>query len=1091
MTSRIAQYSARLIEAGWLAAVMVVPLFFDVWSNRVFEPDKLTLLRSIALAMAAAALALRLEKGMPARGAVRTWLATPLVWPVLLLSVVYAVATATSITPWLSLTGSYNRLQGLYTWLSYVVVFLAIVALVRERQQVDRLVTALILPSLPVALYGVVQRFGADPMPWLGDVTQRVASTMGNSIFVAAYLIMVVPLTVARLIAALRQLDEHAEGAGVYAAILRVAGYLVLVAFQIGAIVLSQSRGPWLGFYGGLFVFFLPLVAYLYGGRRTMLAVVTAFVVLPSLFLLAFNLPGTPLAPLRDVPYIGRLGRVLETERGTGKVRVLIWDGAVDLITSDPKRMVVGWGPESMHWAYNPFYPPELGNYESRNASPDRSHNEAFDALVTTGVVGFVAYLLLFTSLFYHGLRWLGLIASGSQRTLFLGLWFGGGALAALGFQLWAGKATFFGVALPAGMIAGFFAYVLIHALRGWQPPARPGRLLMLGLLAGLIAHFIEIHFGIAIAATRTLFFAMTALLVVLGSRDDIPLALAEDPAPSEATPAPTAARRDPRRRRAAARRAAAGGVGPTWTWASQAFLLVTVLVTLSFDFVVTPRPERSDLGILLWLLGLTWAIGSLLVVTETVATLVRQHRWNAEARANGALTYGGLTLSLPLVYAFSHWSLLGTATAGSTADTSSALLVLYHLMLVIVLLAWAWVLVRGDPTPPRFARGRVVWLYPVAGAAVLVAAFLTNINEVRADVYYKEGWNYYHANQAYDEAVADYNRSLALDPQEDYYMLFKGKALLEKADIEAGQFEDRHADAVGAPDFSEYTTSGDIRDEAAARDRAFEAAVAALEEARAQAPRNTDHYANLARAYQIWGERTFDKDKRAERLQTSREWFDQAISPAFSPNNAGLREELATTEFLDGNIDAAMARIDDALAIDPAYKQPHRVRARFYREMEQWDKAAADYRVYLESREGASDTAAWSELAYALGQAENLAGAKDANLKVLELTTAAGRPDLTTLGNLAIIARDQGEREEACGYVRQGLDWQAEQRERAEAQGLQASSPDDVLMSLDVDLGCGAGAAEPSGDDAAGAAGDPDASVPGPAAPPAGGTAP
>ena len=34
-----------------------------------------------------------------------------------------------------------------------------------------------------------------DPLPWAGDVQTRVASTLGNAIFVAAYLIMVVPLT--------------------------------------------------------------------------------------------------------------------------------------------------------------------------------------------------------------------------------------------------------------------------------------------------------------------------------------------------------------------------------------------------------------------------------------------------------------------------------------------------------------------------------------------------------------------------------------------------------------------------------------------------------------------------------------------------------------------------------------------------------------------------------------------------------------------------------------------------------------------------------------------------------------------------------
>jgi hypothetical protein len=40
-----------VIEAGWLAALLLAPLFFNVFSSRVFEPDKISLLRSIALVM--------------------------------------------------------------------------------------------------------------------------------------------------------------------------------------------------------------------------------------------------------------------------------------------------------------------------------------------------------------------------------------------------------------------------------------------------------------------------------------------------------------------------------------------------------------------------------------------------------------------------------------------------------------------------------------------------------------------------------------------------------------------------------------------------------------------------------------------------------------------------------------------------------------------------------------------------------------------------------------------------------------------------------------------------------------------------------
>jgi tetratricopeptide (TPR) repeat protein/O-antigen ligase len=1039
MISRVGQFSRRLIETGWLAAVIVVPLFFNVWTDRVFEPDKLSLLRTIALLIAAAAVVLVLERGLPSATAVRRWLAIPLVGPVLLLSAVYLFAAAASVTPYISFVGSHTRLQGAYSWLAYVAVFLAIVTLLARRSQAERLLDALILPSLPIALYGIVQRFGVDPMPWLGDVTVRVASTMGNSIFVAAYLILVVPLTAVQLVAALRRLSTDESNA----AVLRVAAYILLLTIQIIAIVLSQSRGPLLGLLGGMF-FVLLLLAAMRGGRRWILAVL-GLGALAAAFLVVFNLPGSPLAPLRDVAYLGRLGRVFETESGTGKVRVLIWQGATELINADPVRRVIGYGPESMQWAYNPYYPPELGDYESRNASPDRSHNETFDALATTGVIGFAAYLYLFTSLFYYGLKWLGLIQDARQRNLFLLLWLGGGALSALAFQLWRGSATFFGVAVPAGAVLGLFIYLAARSLAGWRAEEKPGSLLLAGLMAALIAHFIEIHFGIAIAATRTLFFAMAGLAVVIGTQRVAEPAAAA--APVAGLPA--------KRRKAATRRPQAAVPRPTVArLTSLAFLLLTVLITLTFAFVVRPEMARLNLMVLVWLMGLTWAIGTLVLASDMVTAGMARllpglgHAGEPADWLAGTGRYLAISLGGWLGYLLVHWLVLRQGEQSSSgADTSSMLLLLYEMVLVTTLVLWAVALARSDPQPAELSQATLsLWLYPAVGVAAVALAFFTNVNEVRADIYFKQAFGGYHreatayeskgdsdtAQRYFDEAIEDYRRAIALDPRDDYYQLFLGKAILEKADSVAQQLEDEHAEEVTAPGFSEYDSAA-TETAAAARDKLFNEALQVLRRAESMAPLNTDHKANLARAYQIWGDRTFEGTRRAERLALSRQWFERAI--AQSPHNAGLREEAAMTEFLDDQPDVALRRIDEALTIDPKYTHPYRLRASIYREQEQFAESEADYRRYLESS-GQSDALAWSGYALVLGRQGKLAEAREANGHVLELAP----DDVATLRNLAILSRDLEDRESGCEYVRRGLEL----------------APDDTtFQGLAADLGC------------------------------------
>ena len=174
-----------------------------------------------------------------------------------------------------------------------------------------------------------------------------------------------------------------------------------------------------------------------------------------------------------------------------------------------------------MYVAYNRFYPPELTLVEKRNAFPDRAHNETWDSLVTTGLAGMLVYLLLFGSVLYYGLKWLGLVKSRLQKNLFLIFFLVGGALSTILFVVWQGVA-YLGVALPFGMLLGVIGYLLLSSIAGWFEPVTTstGRMrayLLLGLLAAIVAHFMEINFGIAIAVTRTYFWVYTALILLVG----------------------------------------------------------------------------------------------------------------------------------------------------------------------------------------------------------------------------------------------------------------------------------------------------------------------------------------------------------------------------------------------------------------------------------------------------------------------------------------------------------------------------------------------------------------------------------------------
>ena len=294
MRTRLSWFCDKVIEAGWLAAVIIIPLFFNIYSQRVFEPDKLSLLRSIALVMAAAWLIRVAEDARSGRTSgeekLPLWsraFRTPMVLPTLVLVLVYLVATATSVAWRVSLLGSYQRLQGTYTTLSYIVVFFLMLDGLRTKRQLHRVFTTVVLVSFPIAMYGLVQHFALDPLPWGGNVSIRAASNMGNAIFVGAYMVMVVPLTLSRL------LENWKETVGPFDAregILGVLAFVVLVAaLLVGMMVRRGEDMAWMRWVALLVGLGLQIPIYLLSTPERRTRVLAISLPLTFAFLVAFS----------------------------------------------------------------------------------------------------------------------------------------------------------------------------------------------------------------------------------------------------------------------------------------------------------------------------------------------------------------------------------------------------------------------------------------------------------------------------------------------------------------------------------------------------------------------------------------------------------------------------------------------------------------------------------------------------------------------------------------------------------------------------------------------------------------------------------
>lgn len=1011
-TTRFSAVLDGILEAGWLAAIIVTPLFFNIYSSRVFEPDKLTTLRSIALVMAAVWIARWVEErasGGPRPGL--TW-RTPLLLPTLFTVLVYLISTVFSVVPYTSFFGSYQRLQGTFTTFSYIVIFLIILDRMRTRAQVDRLVTTLILNSLPIALYGFVQHARRDPLPWGGDVTQRVASNMGNPIFVAAYMIMAAFPTLARAVDAFRSLltDEKAGTSEV----LRAAAYVFIFLVQVISIWYTHSRGPLMGLVFGLAIWgFLALLAlrraavreglrppdlfrdirdgiafglgslagaggvgavlyialrgaaqansslrwapavgallvfagawlvFIANGKgwRWLWASALVTVIFFAAGFLTVNLAEPVHAWAQEQPWMGRLDEVLQAETGTGKVRSLIWEGALKLILPhepiqypptaaapeghpDPfnfLRPLIGYGPESMYVAYNRFYPPFLGHYESRTASPDRSHNETLDSLVITGLLGFAAYLWLFGSLFYYGLSWLGWIPDRPRRRWFFG-WLVTGALAAVGVVIPTVGPHFFGLAIPVGMVLGMLAYLVICGFSSLEsaPAVHPDQILLTGILAAFVAHLVEINFGIAIASTRTTFWGLAGVFVLLGTQRIV--TREERPVAPQTAPSPRPKGKK-RRHRPATPPPKSSRAVPDWLWPALGSALIGALIlgTLTYDFVnnlerisdpvqifwrsltvvAVGGPPRHSLGILL-VFGMTWGMTALLAVTQMARRGGFRERggdaWLAAAIILLVSPTVGLTFGLFL--AGRHAAVLRMTVQNVNdllrlADHIAGQIGAYYRFLAVVILLGGLALAGERWMPKRWSTLggplTLVVLLPLA----TVGALQANLRPIRADIIYKQADPWERQGQ-WGAAVRHYQRAVELAPQEDFYYLYLGRALLEYANNTADATE---------------------------QDAILRETERVLLMAQVLSPLNTDHSANLARMYRRWAGLPAGQDQRAQLLELSSRYYQSATT--LSPNNPILWNEWATLHLYElRDEEGFLQRINHSLEVDDGFEQ-------------------------------------------------------------------------------------------------------------------------------------------------------------------------
>ncbi len=468
-SSKLDRWAARSILGLTHVLVVITPLTFTWFNEELFEFNKMLVVYIITLLMTAAWLTRRVLRSPFELRA--SWLDIS----VLLFVVSQILSTVLSLHPRTSLLGYYTRFHGgLLSTFAYSMLYVVVRTTITTKH-IRQVLWSVVIGATLASLYAIPEHFGHSPSCylitgsfdtacWVQDVQSRVFGTFGQPNWLAAYLILALPLALSLLQTTQKTVQKLA---------FSFSSMLLIMA-----LVFTSSRSGVLGLLGGLGIFALgslwlhiprkkqtPAQLQSLGRKHawllgTLVAIIGIFAWFGSPFTPALSTrlgsTGTPTPEATVAPVV--LNRLDVGGTDSGDIRKIVWQGAIDIWKRYP---VVGSGVETFAYSYYLDRPAAHNTVSEWDFLYNKAHNEFLNFLATTGAVGLLSYIMLLTS--FMGTAAYGIWKSGQSSstdreasTLALGLLSG---LVALTISNFFGFST---VMVAAGM---YLYFALIYML--------------------------------------------------------------------------------------------------------------------------------------------------------------------------------------------------------------------------------------------------------------------------------------------------------------------------------------------------------------------------------------------------------------------------------------------------------------------------------------------------------------------------------------------------------------------------------------------------------------------------------------------------
>lgn len=440
----------KIIEYSFYGLFLLVPLVFTSATSELFELNKMWLTWGLTIIIATAWFT---KMVLQRRIFIQR---TPLDIPIGLFLLSQTISTIFSLDVHVSLWGYYSRFNGgLLSIISYIFLYYAFLSNLPEEnmkaggerggprrapamnevnedvgrgrsetgpaiKMVKRLLSLSLISGLIVALWGLPSHFGYDPTCFIFRGTLdvscwtdqfqpkiRIFSTLGQPDWLAAYLAILLPISIIMFISFIKNLP------------LSIFYFLLSALFYID-LLFTRARsgvlGVWLSLIFFVAAFFWvngkPKLSFPFEKIKSPLSILfLGFLILtfvigtPINQLYGFTLEGitshfqkiqTPKTPNKPSKTPTPTPTPVQSfESGgteSGNIRLLVWEGAINAWKANP---IFGTGVETFAFAYYKYKPAEQNLTSEFNYLYNKAHNEYLNYLATTGLFGLGSYLLM------------------------------------------------------------------------------------------------------------------------------------------------------------------------------------------------------------------------------------------------------------------------------------------------------------------------------------------------------------------------------------------------------------------------------------------------------------------------------------------------------------------------------------------------------------------------------------------------------------------------------------------------------------------------------------------------------------------------